>query len=144
MKTKKFFIAIILLSMITGFTSCGTENSTDEITFNYVLNAARERRENIIQPDIDVLTALAYGRANQTVDLTPLLEPFEGTERVSAAQAKYDVKLFFDILQQVYGAYTFRAYGAGLLDRRANWEFSAQCTFSRNQQQPFHNSLPVI
>ena len=78
-------------------------HETPALTLEEVLAMALHRREGIIKPGYERLAELTAGRPRQTVNLAAMLEPVERAEIISAADAIYDIELFFNLLREVYG-----------------------------------------
>ena len=103
---KKLTFAILFVSMLFSPFSNVAAAAT-ELTLSDVLQIANVRREGITQPDYRRLTELTYGRTPQTLRMdqffrnTPLVSSFP------AEDAMHDARLLFDVMRQVYGAYTY-------------------------------------
>ncbi|MCL2202962.1 MAG: S41 family peptidase [Defluviitaleaceae bacterium] len=72
------------------------------------LAMANIRREGIVAPDIDRAIALTQDRVPQTLGMWEVFgREVTRPSHISTEDALYDVRLFFEVMRQVYGAYTY-------------------------------------
>jgi len=111
---KKYILLIAASLCLMVITSCGrnivypTEISTNPKNFNDVLDLARTRRENIIRPNYYQLTQLTTGRIPISTELyNRMFDSNMRTSVISAAEAIYDINIFFSVLSGSYGPYIY-------------------------------------
>jgi len=117
MKSGKIYIKLICVALLTilVFTSCASDTTSEpsealqqSMTLQDLLDMAYERRLGIYPPDTERLTQLTYGRPPNTIDVAmSFYQQPRTTRRLSADDVIRDIQLFFDILREVYGAYTY-------------------------------------
>jgi len=102
---------------ILMLTSCGrgSRSATTETlqqtpqNLQELLDIAYIRRLGIYTPGIERLAELTYGRVQNTFDMLYDWNGFSRPQvsRLTAQNIMHDVQLFFDILREVYAAYTY-------------------------------------
>ncbi|MCL2217628.1 MAG: S41 family peptidase [Defluviitaleaceae bacterium] len=76
-------------------------------TLAEVLEIANARREGLIKPGLERAEALVLGRTPQTIETWRFSAEVPRAEEISSADALYDAEILFEIMRQVYGAYTY-------------------------------------
>jgi len=119
MKPARLYVKLACVALLTilAFTSCGRDRDTahepaealqQSLTLQDLLDTAYTRRQGIYPPDTEQLTQLTYGRPPNTISLVDAFyrRP-QTTKRLSTSDVIHDIQLFFDMLREVYGAYTY-------------------------------------
>lgn len=76
-------------------------------TFDYVLQNAYLRRLQIFAPTIEDLLPLTAERVDPITDVSSMERRIPRQRTVTSEDAAYDVNLFFSILRERYGGYTY-------------------------------------
>ncbi|MCL2285131.1 MAG: S41 family peptidase [Firmicutes bacterium] len=75
-------------------------------TLQDIINTANQRKHDLVRPDRALLYELTQERVPWTIDVGVFLES-RTPQRVSAENAIADAKDLFELIRQVYGAYTY-------------------------------------
>ncbi|MCL2415283.1 MAG: hypothetical protein FWD01_00560, partial [Defluviitaleaceae bacterium] len=80
-----------------------------EFDLHSLLEIANRRRLELIRPDAELLRELTAGRAPETINIEEFWQERQHQFRIeiSLEEALEDLSAFFDVIQQVYGSYTY-------------------------------------
>jgi len=136
------------------FASCRRANTTEDpqSQLQALLDMAHERRQNIYPPSSERLHQLTYERTPRTTSLISAF--YELPSRRAVRPAQYvidDIQLYFEILREAYGGYTFFGGDSAFLPifdeileqlaTQDTWNIRYVITLIYNRLQPYiHDS----
>lgn len=107
---RKFFTATLFIFMTMILSSCSSrdiEEPQETTTLQTLLTTANARRADIIKPDYNLLSAQTQGRIPETIDYSTLFDYVPLAETITSDEAIADVRLYFEVLRQLYGSYIY-------------------------------------
>jgi len=103
---KIIVLASLAILLLVPFSACSA--NLYELNLDYALAHANQRRDDVIRPSEEYVTALFDARpARETSDLRDLMTEIPPTFIIDTEYAIYDTMSLFELLRNVYGAYFY-------------------------------------